>query len=61
MQNSEVILQANELEKIVRRYTMELSKRRLIGPGLDVLAPDYGSGQVEMGFIEDMYTMITGT
>ena len=40
---------------------MELFKRRLIGPGLDVLAPDYGSSSMEMGFIEDMYTTIGGT
>ena len=40
---------------------MELCKRRLIGPGLDVLAPDIGSGPLEMGLIANTYTIIGGT
>jgi glutamate dehydrogenase (NAD(P)+) len=51
-------LSETELERMTRRYTSEIIN--LIGPEVDIPAPDVGTGPREMAWIFDTYSMNKG-
>ena len=52
------ILSQNELERLTRRYTSEISV--IIGPERDIPAPDVGTNPQVMAWIMDTYSMNKG-
>ena len=52
------VLSPTELERLTRRYTTEIIN--LIGPEVDIPAPDVGTGPREMAWIFDTYSMNKG-
>ncbi|XP_015584681.1 glutamate dehydrogenase, mitochondrial [Cephus cinctus] len=51
---------AQELQKITRRFTLELVKKNMIGPAIDVPAPDVNTGPREMSWMADTYSKTLG-
>lgn len=49
-----------ELERVTRRYTMELIKKGFIGPAVDCLGPDMGTNEQVMTWIKDTYVTMKG-
>lgn len=53
-------LSKGELERVTRRYTMELIKKGFIGPAIDCLGPDMGTNEQVMTWIKDTYVSVKG-
>jgi glutamate dehydrogenase (NAD(P)+) len=53
-------LSQGELERVTRKYTMELIKKGFIGAAVDCLGPDMGTNEQVMTWIKDTYTNVKG-
>jgi glutamate dehydrogenase (NAD(P)+) len=53
-------LSRTELERVTRRYTMELIKKGFIGASIDCLGPDMGTNEQVMTWIKDTYQSVKG-
>lgn len=49
-----------ELERITKRYTIELVRKGFIGPAIDVPAPDLGTNSKTMGWLMNAYKSMAG-
>ena len=49
-----------EVERVIRRYTIELTKYNFIGPGRDVPGPDVGTTTWHMDKMKDTYHTLYG-
>lgn len=49
-----------EIENVIRRYTIELAKRNLIGASVDVQGPALGTEIIHMNYIKDTYCTFFG-
>lgn len=53
-------LSTAELERVTRRYTIELIKKGYIGAAVDCLGPDMGTNEQVMTWIKDTYQNVKG-
>jgi glutamate dehydrogenase (NAD(P)+) len=49
-----------EIERVTRKYTMELIKKGFIGAAVDCLGPDMGTNEQTMTWIKDTYQKVRG-
>lgn len=49
-----------EIERVTRKYTMELIKKGFIGAAVDCLGPDMGTNEQTMTWIKDTYMHVKG-
>lgn len=54
------LLSKGELERVTRKYTMELIKKGFIGAAVDCLGPDMGTNEQVMTWIKDTYMNVKG-
>mmetsp|Transcript_26867 Transcript_26867/g.31591 ORF Transcript_26867/g.31591 Transcript_26867/m.31591 type:complete len:212 (+) Transcript_26867:525-1160(+) len=50
----------SEIERVTRKYTMELIKKNFIGAQVDCLGPDMGTNEQTMTWIKDTYVNVKG-